>query len=160
MHCKKPPHSIPCFYHGHTFCGGCGGARWSVGDAGVLAFLLALAIALALCADVIAEHCSENEVLLRRELTQWARDHLSDGCHTLPFAKEKVYPPVAHGLDDVVDTLPFQPVDCIVAILLIESVEYHLPYSLLELIDVVHEYFHVGQGHYLSLLHFYVLLAG
>lgn len=126
----------------------------SVGDRSALAALLALAVALTLGADVVAEHGAEDEVLLGRELAERARHHASDGRHTLPLAKEEVDPSVAHGLDDVVDALLLQSVDGEVAILLVEGIEHHLSHSLLILIDMIHEHLHVGQRHHLSLFHF------
>lgn len=66
--------------------------------------------------------------------------------------KKEVQPFVAHGLYKVVDVLSLKSRNGIMLILLVESEEHHLPYALLELIDMVHEHLHID-GHNLFLLH-------
>ena len=44
--------------------------------------VLALAITFALCADVVAEHGTEDKILFRREFVQWTSDDESDGLQT------------------------------------------------------------------------------
>lgn len=124
-----------------------------VGGAWVVVPLFAFAVAFALCADVVAQHCAQNEVFLGRELAEWARHHHSNGVHALAFAKEEVYPAVANGLNNVFDALAFKAVDGIIAVLFVECVQHHLPDPFLVLIDMVHEYFHIAYRHYLFLLH-------
>ena len=44
--------------------------------------LLTLAVPFALCADVVAEHGTEDKILFRREFVQWTSDDESDGLQT------------------------------------------------------------------------------
>ena len=46
--------------------------------ASALAFLT-LAVPFALCADIVAEHSAEDEVLFGREFVQWTGNYESDG---------------------------------------------------------------------------------
>ena len=50
--------------------------------------LFTLAVAFALCADVIAEHGSENEILFRCEFVEWTGNDKSDGLQA--FASPEV----------------------------------------------------------------------
>ncbi len=44
--------------------------------------VLALAVPFALCAEVVAEHGTEDEVLFGREFVQWTRDDEADSLQT------------------------------------------------------------------------------
>ena len=49
-----------------------------------------LAVAFALCADVVAEHSAEDKVLFRRELVQWTSDDKADSLQTFTSSEVNV----------------------------------------------------------------------
>ena len=66
---------------------------------------LAVAIALALHADIIAQHGPEYEVLLGGELAERLRNKEADGLQAFAPPEEEVQAIVAHRLHEVVDAL-------------------------------------------------------
>ena len=64
-----------------------------------------MAIALALHADIIAQHGSEYEVLLGGELAERLRNKEADGFQAFAPPEEEVQAIVAHRLHEVVDAL-------------------------------------------------------
>ena len=73
-----------------------------------VASALALTIPLALGTDVVAEHGTENEVLLRREQIQWTGDDKADSLQTLAPSEIDIQVVPTSGLQDVRDALTFQ----------------------------------------------------
>ena len=108
-----------------------------------VAFVLTLTIPLALCANVIAQHRTEHEILLRSEQIEGARYNHAYGVEALLAAKVKVQTVVANGLDHVFDVLAFQTAYGEVLILLVEGEQHHSAHSLLVFVDVVHQNLHV-----------------
>ena len=78
-------------------------------DAFAVAFTLAsfftLTIPFALCADVVAEHGSKDEVLFGRELVQWTCDDKPDGLQTLAPSEVHVQVLLSGRLQQVWNTL-------------------------------------------------------
>ena len=68
-------------------------------------FLLALTIALALRTNIISQHRSKDEILLRRKLAQWFGDNHTDSIQTFTLAKEEIQTVVANRLNDVINVL-------------------------------------------------------
>ena len=81
-------------------------------DAFAVAFTLAsfftLTIPFALCADVVAEHSSEDEVLFGRELVQRTGDDEPDGLQTLAPSEVHVQVLLSCGLQQIWNTLTLQ----------------------------------------------------
>ena len=68
-------------------------------------FLLTLAKALTLGADVISQHRPKDEILLRRKLAQWFGNNHADSIQTFLFTKEEIQTVVTNRLDDVINVL-------------------------------------------------------
>ena len=110
-------------------------------DALVVAFTLT--IPFALCAEVVAEHGTEDKVLFGCELVQRTGDDESDGFQTLATPEIHVQVLLASGLEHIRDTLTFQPFNGQFAIFLITGEEHHLAHALIQFVDVVHQYLHL-----------------
>ena len=103
----------------------------------------AFAIALALHADVVAQHGTEHEILLGSELAQRACGYHAYGIEALLAPEVEVQTVVAYGLYDVRYVLPFQALYGKFFVFLVECEEHHAAYTFLVFIDVVHENLHV-----------------
>ena len=68
-------------------------------------FLLALTIAFTLGTDVISQHGTQDEILLRRSLSQWFGDNYSDIIQTCTLAKEEIQTVVTNRLNDIINVL-------------------------------------------------------
>ena len=73
-----------------------------------VAFDLTLTIPLALGANVVAEHGTENEVLLRREQIQRTGDDEADSLQAFAPSEIDIQVVPTSGLQDVRDALTFQ----------------------------------------------------
>lgn len=114
--------------------------------------LLAQTIAFALRADVISEHGTEYEVLLRSKLVERTVHHPPYGMNALPLSEEQVHLSAVHRLHHEVDVLPPQTAHRRLLILSVHREEHHLSHALLQLIYMIHEHLQFG-GMYLSPLH-------
>ena len=79
----------------------------TVACSAALAFasVLTFAVSFALCADVISEHSTENEVLLGSQLMQRTGDDEPDGLQTLASSEIDVHVLSSSRLKDVWDAL-------------------------------------------------------
>jgi len=69
---------------------------------------LALAVSFALSANVVAEHCPEDEVLLGCELIQRTSHDEPDGLQTLPSPKVNIYVLLPGRLQNIRNALTLQ----------------------------------------------------
>ena len=77
------------------------------------------AIPFALCADVIAEHRSEDKILFWREFVQWTSDNESDSIQTLAPTEIHIHVLLSGGLQQVWNILTFQSPDSLLTIFLV-----------------------------------------
>ena len=110
-------------------------------DALVVAFTLT--IPFALCAEVVAEHGTEDKVLFGCELVQRTGDDEPDGFQTFATPEIHVQVLLTSGLEHIRDTLTFQPFNGQFTIFLITGEEHHLAHALIQFVDVVHQYLHL-----------------
>ena len=68
-------------------------------------FLLALTIAFALGTDIISQHGTQNEILLRCKQAQWFGDYHADSIQAFLLAKEEIQTVVANRLNDIINVL-------------------------------------------------------
>ena len=68
-------------------------------------FLLTLAKALALGADVISQHGTQDEILFRRKLAQWFGNDHTDSIQAFFLAKEEIQTVVTNRLNDIINVL-------------------------------------------------------
>ena len=109
---------------------------------------LAFAVTLALCADVIAEHRAEYEVLLWRKHIERTGQHEPHRVETLALSEKEVHAVVAYGLQYITDVLPPQTGRGIVLVLLVEREQHHTANTFFVLVDVVHQHFHVWRQNF------------
>ena len=111
----------------------------------VLAFFtlpFTLAVSLALCTDVVAKHCSEDEVLFGRQLIERTGNEQTDGIETFAATEIDVHVLFASGLHHVVYRLTAQTMTGLLLETAVTGEEYHPTHTFLIFIDVVHQYFH------------------
>lgn len=101
-----------------------------------------MAIALALPANIVSEHGSDDEVLLRRKAAERASVHKeADGLHALPTAEEKIGPlSIGRRLREEVDLSVAESFFGIGNILVGQCAEHHAAHAFFELVYMVHEY--------------------
>ena len=104
-------------------------------------FALALAVSLTLCADVVAKHGSEDEVLFWSQLIQRTGNEQTDGIKTLLAPEIDVDILLASGLYHVVDGLAAQTVRGKSLESAVAGEEYHPAHTFFIFIDVVHQNF-------------------
>ena len=104
------------------------------------AVTLTLAIALALGAEIVAEHGAEDKVLLRRQLVERTGDDEFDGLQALAPSEIHVHILLSGRLQDVGDALTLQPLNGQLTIFLFTREEHHLAHTLVEFVDVVHQH--------------------
>ena len=102
---------------------------------------LLVAVAAALVADVVAEHRPEYEVFLGRQLVERAVYEVLYGLYALALAEEEVYAVLAGGLYEERDALAGEPLYGERLVLAVHRVEHHLPYALLQFVDMIEEHF-------------------
>ena len=107
----------------------------------MLAFTLTFTftVSLALCADVVAEHRTEDEVFLGRQLVKRTGDEQTDGIETLAAAKVDVDVLPAGRLHHIVDRLAAQALGGIRLETAVAREEYHPAHTFLIFVDVVHQ---------------------
>ena len=110
--------------------------------------LFTLAVAFALCAEVVAEHGAKNEVLFGRELVQRTGDDEPDGLQTLTPPEIQVQVLLSCGLQQVGNALTLQSLDSLFTIPLITGKQHHVAHTFIQFVDVVHQYLHLcGNRH-------------
>ena len=103
------------------------------------ASVLTFAVSFALCADVISEHSTENEVLLGSQLMQRTGDDEPDGLQTLAPPKIHVQVLLSCGVQQVGNALTLQSLDSLFTIPLITSKQHHVAHTFIQFVDVVHQ---------------------
>lgn len=116
--------------------------------------IFALTVSLALSTNIVAKEGSEDEILFGSELIERTAHDVAYCLQTFGLTKIKVQTVVAHRLDEIPDTLVLQSRDGKLLVFLVEGEEHHLAYTLLILINMVHEHLHI-HWHYPSFLHGY-----
>ena len=101
---------------------------------------LTLTISFALCADVVAEHGAEDEVLFGRELVQRTGDDEPNGLQTLSPPEIHVQILLPGWLQQVRDALTLQSLYSQFAVLLVAGEQHHLAHTFLQFVDVVHQH--------------------
>ena len=104
---------------------------------------LALTVALALCAEVVAKHGTQDEVFLGGELVERTVDDETDGIETLATTKIEVEGVLACGLKNVGDVLMLQALGGILLVTLVHGEQHHLANTFLVFVDVIHQHLHV-----------------
>ena len=112
--------------------------------------VLTFAIAFALCAEVVAEHGSQDKILFGGKLVQRTGDDEPDGLQTFASSEVNIQVLSSSWLQQVWDSLTLQTLDGDVAVLLITCEQHHVAHALIQLVDVVHQHFEC-----LSLLNLY-----
>lgn len=100
----------------------------------------ALTIPFALQANVVAKHGTQDEILFGCQFVERFVNHVANGIDASCSAKKQIKRMVTRRLNEIVDVLVFQSVHRKFLVFFVESVEHHLSYALLVLIDMVHEY--------------------
>ena len=108
-----------------------------------LTLSLTLTISFALCADVISEHSTENEVLLGSQLMQRTGDDESDGLQTLASPEIHVQVLLSGRLQQVGNTLTLQSLYGQFTVILVTCEQHHVAHTFMQLVDVVHQYLHL-----------------
>ena len=98
-----------------------------------------LAVAFALCADVVAEHGAEDKILLRGELVQRTGDDEPDSLQTLAPSEIHVQILLSCGLQHVWDALTLQSFNGLLTIFLITGKQHHVAHTFVQFVDVVHQ---------------------
>ena len=101
--------------------------------------LFTLAVAFALCAEVVAEHGAEDEVLFGCELVQRTGNDEPDGFQT--FAPSEIYVQVllSCGLEHIRNALTLQSFNGLLTIFLITGEQHHVAHTFMQFVDVVHQ---------------------
>ena len=102
--------------------------------------VLALAVPFALCAEVVAEHGTEDEVLFGREFVQWTRDDEAGSLQTFTSPEINILILSSCRLKQVWDALTLQSLNGLLTILLITGEQHHVAHTFMQLVDVVHQY--------------------
>ena len=103
-------------------------------------FNFPLAVPFALCAEVIAEHSSEDEIFFGCELVQRAGDNKPYGLQTLASSEIHVQILLSGRLQQVRNALTLQPLNGQLAILLVAGEQHHVTHTFIQFIDVVHQH--------------------
>jgi len=109
----------------------------------LVALSLTLAVPFALCADVVAEHGAEDEVLFGRELVQRTGDDEPNGLQTLSPPEIHVQILLPGWLQQVRDALTLQSLYSQFAVLLVAGEQHHVAHTFMQLVDVIHQYLHL-----------------
>jgi len=96
-----------------------------------------LAVSLALCTDVVAKHCSEDEVLFGRQLIERTGNEQTDGIETFAATEIDVHVLLASGLHHVVYRLAAQTMAGLLLETAVAGEEYHPAHTFFIFIDVV-----------------------
>ena len=102
--------------------------------------LFTFAVPFALCADIIAEHGSENEVLLWRKLVQRTSDDEPDGLQTLTPPEIYVQVLLSGRLQHIWNTLPLQSLYSQFTVLFVAGEQHHVAHTFMQFVDVVHQH--------------------
>ena len=103
-----------------------------------ISFFASLAVSLALCTDVVAEHGSEDEVLFGRQLIVRTGNEQADGIETFATTEIDVHVLFASGLHHVVYRLAEQTMAGLLLATAVAGEEYHPSHTFLIFIDMVH----------------------
>ena len=101
--------------------------------------LLTLAVPFTLCAEVVAEHGSEDEVLFGRQLIERTRNEQTDGIETFAATEIDVHVLFASGLHHIVYRLAAQTMAGLLLETAVAGEEYHSTHTFLIFIDVIHQ---------------------
>ena len=105
---------------------------------------LAFTITLALRADIITEHCTQNEILFGAELVEWARYHHPDCIQTLFSTEENIHSIRAHRLNDIVDMLMRKTLNGKLFVASVGGIKHHSAHAFLIFVYVIHQHFQIG----------------
>ena len=101
-----------------------------------------LAVAFALSRDVVAEHGAEHEILLGREPVERFVDECRYGIEAAAVAEIEVHLAARHLLNEVADTLMFEPFGEQRGARAAHGAEHEVAHALPELVDLVQEQLH------------------
>ena len=111
------------------------------------AFALPLAEPLALGTDVVAQHGTEDEILLGSQLIERTVDNEANGIQTLRAPEIKVQVLPSCGLHKIGDAHVLQALTGKGLIALMTGEEHHLSHSFAKLVDMIHQHLQVdGAG--------------
>ena len=99
-----------------------------------------LAVSLALCTDVVAEHGSEDEILFGRQLIERTGNEQADGIETFTATEIDVHVLLASGLHHVVYRLAAQTMAGLLLETAVAGEEYHPAHTFLIFIDMVRKH--------------------
>ena len=119
-----------------------------------LTLSLTLTVPFALCAEVIAEHSSEDEIFFGCELVQRTGDDEPDGLQTLTPPEIHVQVLLSGRLQQVWDTLALQSLNGQFTVPLVAGEQHHVAHTFMQLVDVIHQYLHLC-GNRCRRSHFY-----
>ena len=93
-----------------------------------------------MCAEVVAEHGSQDKILFGGKLVQRTGDDEPDGLQTFASSEVNIQVLSSGWLQQVRDPLTLQTLDGDFAVLLITREQYHVAHALIQLVDVVHQH--------------------
>ena len=105
-----------------------------------LTLSLTLAISFALCAEVIAEHSAKYKVLFGCELVQRTSDDETDSLQTLASSEIHVQVLLTCRLQQIWNALTLQSLNGLFAVFLVAGKQHHVSHTLMQLVDVIHQY--------------------